>query len=115
MAKRIFQQHQRPIIKVVGGPPDCPLCGNKMREVLMGKHTIYVCTRELCMISINKNDPCIQRWDMIEKPLCTLCKSPMKVFVRKDKLVIMQCCDKRHRPYQVTRGDARALPPLSND
>lgn len=94
----------------VKGAPYCPLCDNRMREVFMGKHTFYVCTREMCMISINKNDPCIQTWDKIKKPECQLCHKPMKVFVRKDSVVIMQCRDKSHYPYQVTRGDARAFP-----
>jgi hypothetical protein len=39
----------------------------------------------------------------------------MKVFVRKDRFVIMQCRDKSHRPYQVARGNARGLPPLGQD
>jgi len=104
------------IIRIAGGPPDCPLCGNKMREVITGRHTFYTCTREMCMISVNKNDPCIKKWSMLnsadQAPKCQFCNKPMKVFVRKDALVIMQCRDKSHRPYQVARGDARALPPL---
>ena len=100
------------IIRIAGGPPDCPLCLNPMREVFMGMHTFYVCTRENCMISINKHDPCIKKWWTIKKPDCQFCHKPMRVFIRQDKLVIMQCRDKSHRMYQVARGDARALPPL---
>lgn len=92
--------------------PNCPLCDHPMREVIMHRHFFWVCTREFCMISINQNDPCIKRWAAIQKPECHLCHKPMKVFVRKDSLVIMQCRDNTHRPYQITRGDARALPPL---
>lgn len=100
-----------PII-IVKGAPDCPLCDHKMREIFFNEHIFYVCTREMCMISINKNDPCIKEWEKIKKPLCQFCHKPMKVFVRKDKLCIMQCRDKSHHAYQVLRGDARALPPL---
>ena len=96
------------IIRIAVGPPECPLCGKKMREVIYRRHTFYTCTREMCMISINKNDPCIEQWDKIQKPKCQFCRKPMKVFVRKDKLCIMQCRDKSHAPYQVARGDARA-------
>jgi hypothetical protein len=81
-----------------------------MREVIMGKHTFYVCTLPFCMISINANDPCIKEWEKIHKPNCQFCHKPMKVFVRKDRLVIMQCRDKSHAPYQVTRGNAAAFP-----
>ena len=98
------------IIRIAGGPIDCPLCGNKMREVIMKKHFFWTCTREFCMISINQKDPCIKTWDKIEKPKCQFCQKPMKVFVRQDKLCIMQCRDTSHRMYQVARGDARALP-----
>lgn len=115
-----------PIIRVGGGPPDCPLCLKKMREVYYGAksgphkkdaHKFYICTEELCMISVNANDPCITKWSMLnsadQAPKCQLCKKPMRVFVRKDKLVIMQCRDKSHHMYQIARGDARALPPIS--
>lgn len=108
-----------PLIVVRGGPPDCPLCGNKMREVIYGKHTFYVCTREFCMVSVNKNDPCIKNWPKVNDPAvapkCQFCHKPMKVFVRKDRLVIMQCREKSHAPYQILRGDARAMPPLNPD
>jgi hypothetical protein len=105
-----------PIIRIAGGPPNCPLCGNVMREIIMNKHFFYTCTREMCMVSINKKDPCIQKWGVInsadQAPKCQFCHKPMKVFVRQDKLVIMQCRDKSHAPYQIARGDARALPPI---
>lgn len=108
--------NKSPIIRIAGGPPYCPLCGNRMREIIMGKHTIYTCTREMCMVSINKNDPSIKVWGRLnsadEAPKCQFCHKPMKVFVRKDRLVIMQCRNKSHAPYQVARGDARALPKL---
>ena len=106
-------------IIIVKGNPDCPLCDNKMREVIMGKHFFYVCTREMCMLSINKNDPCIATWpklnDPSTAPKCQLCHKPMKVFVRKDGLCIMQCRNKAHYPYQITRGDARAFPSIDKD
>lgn len=106
-----------PRIIIRGGPPECPLCKNAMREVFhTSGHVFYVCTREKCMISVNKNDPCIDQWDKLNNPStapkCQFCQKPMRVFVRKDKLCIMQCRDKSHYPYQVLRGDARALPPL---
>lgn len=101
------------------GPPECPLCGKLMREIWYGKHKFYTCTEPLCMISINANDPCIAQWHKINDPAtapkCQLCGQPMKVFVRKDRLVIMQCREKSHRMYQIARGDARALPPLSQE
>ena len=106
-----------PIIRIGGGVPNCPLCGKKMREVWYKTHKMYTCTEELCMISVNANDPCIAKWPMLnsadQAPKCQLCKKPMRVFVRKDRLVIMQCRDTSHHMYQVARGDARALPPLS--
>ena len=116
--KVAFVGHQRPIIRIKNGPPDCPLCDKKMREVWHGKHRFFVCTEAMCMISVNANDPCIDQWEKLNSkdhaPKCQLCGEPMKVFVRKDKLVIMQCRNKAHRTYQVARGDARALPPLED-
>ena len=100
---------QRPIIKIPDQIPECPLCDKRMREIYHGPHRFFVCLETECMISINANDPCINRWSLIEKPKCQLCGNPMRVFVRKDKVVIMQCRDKSHRMYQVARGDARAF------
>lgn len=99
--------------------PECPLCKKQMRLIYYGIHKLYICTRDTCMISVNANDPCIAKWpelnDPANAPKCQLCKNPMRVFARKDKLVIMQCHDKSHVLYQVARGDARALPPLSKE
>ena len=118
MQKNKFPSLQRPIIRIKNGPPDCPLCGKKMREVWYGKHRFFVCTEAFCMISVNANDPCIDQWEKLNSaahaPKCQLCGEPMKVFIRKDRLVIMQCRNKVHRMYQVARGDARALPPLED-
>jgi len=102
------------LIIVKNGPPACPLCGNTMREIVTRKATFYVCVQEMCMISVNKNDPCIKTWETIEKPICQFCGKPMKIFVRKDKFCIMQCRDSSHAPYQIARGDARGMPPLED-
>jgi len=108
--------NKSPLIVVRGGPPECPLCGNKMREIFYHGHVFYTCTREHCMISVNKNDPLIKIWPVINDPKnapkCQFCHKPVKIFVRKDGVKITQCRDKSHYPYQVARGDARALPPL---
>lgn len=117
--KNNFPRLQRPIIRVRNGPPDCPLCGKKMRKIWYGKHQMFVCTEAMCMISVNANDPCIAKWpelnDPKNAPKCQLCKNPMKVFVRKDRLVIMQCRNKAHRPYQVARGNAEGMPSLKQE
>lgn len=99
-----------PIIKIGSGVPNCPLCGNKMREVYTARSSYLICTRENCMISINKNDPCIRNWEKLNL-LCQFCKKPMKVFVRKDGFMKAQCWDKSHYPYQIMRGKPGALPP----
>jgi len=110
------------------GPPECPLCGNRMKEVIQKNKqplvftkgwtpvtVYYVCTREGCMVSIRKNDPCIRSWQTLTAPKCQFCKKPMKVFVRSDRTVIMQCRDTSHYPYQIARGDAKYLPPLKQE
>jgi len=119
-------------IHVKGGPPECPLCRNTMREVIQKNKQplvftrgwtpvsiFYVCVREGCMVSIRKNDPCIKQWDKINNPStapkCQFCQKPMRVFVRSDRFCIMQCRDKSHYPYQVARGNAESLPPLKGD
>jgi hypothetical protein len=97
---------------IVAGSPYCPLCGNRMREIITPKGTNYVCLEEWCMISIHKGDPLINKWADMEKPLCQFCHKPMKLFVRMDRFIKLQCRDKSHRFYQIMKGDASDLPPL---
>lgn len=103
------------IIKVTGGPPECPLCGKKMREVFTGKGMYYFCPEEFCMISIKKTDPCCGRWLETWKeraPKCPLCGNPMRWFYRFDGFMKCQCRNKAHQLVQVARGHANELPPL---
>lgn len=107
-----------PIIRIRGGPPECPLCGKKMREVLTIKGTYYTCTQEWCMISIRKDDPCCGKWQdhwPENAPKCPLCQEPMRWFFRVDKFLKVQCRGKDgkvHKLVQIVKGDARYLPPL---
>lgn len=103
-----------------GGPPYCPLCDKRMREIMFKdpvtktKAFIYTCTRVNCMVSINREDPSIAKWHTVELPKCQLCQKPMKTFFRRDGFIRMQCWDKSHHPYQIMRGDARAMPPVKS-
>ena len=114
-------------IHVRGGPPECPLCQKQMREVIQRNKqplvwtkgwspitVFYVCVREGCMVWVRKGDPCIANWHKVNDPAtapkCQLCGKPMRVFVRSDKTVIMQCKDSSHRPYQIARGDVSGKP-----
>jgi hypothetical protein len=103
------------LIRVRGNkPPECPLCRKPMREVIVARRgTYFVCTREFCMISINKNDPCCGKW--LEKwpenaPRCTLCGNPMVWFFRSSGYLKVQCRNPAHCFVQVDRGKVEELP-----
>ena len=105
-------------IIMAGGPPYCPLCDKRMREThfvdprTKRVSTFYICTRADCMVSINKKDPSIKKWRTIDAPECQFCHNPMRMFFRQDKFIKLQCWDKSHRPYQIMRGNAEAMPPI---
>ena len=101
-------------IIMTGGPPRCPLCDNRMKEIITEKKGyFYICIRPDCMISINKNDPSINKWKEVTPSDCQLCHKPMKLFFRKDGFLKMQCRDKSHYPYQIMRGDAKMMGKLT--
>lgn len=102
-------------LSIFKGPPNCPLCDKKMREVWTKRGLFYVCTEEFCMISIRKDDPCCGHWRDNEKtsaPDCPLCGKKMRMFFRADKFAKVQCRGPAHKLVQVMRGCADDLPPL---
>lgn len=112
MANKLFGPRNPTII--VAGPPACPLCRKKMREVVTPKGIFFICTEEFCMVSIRKDDPCCGKW--LEKwpenaPKCPLCGEPMIWFYRIDGYMKVQCRNKAHRLVQIERGKVNEVDP----
>ena len=75
---------------IIGGKVHCPLCGKEFKEVKTPRASFYVCPD--CMVSINKFDPAVGRWEEIEKNPCPVCKGPMKVFYRAADRYMQERC-----------------------
>jgi len=88
--------------------PECPLCGkkfNKVAEFHEAKlHNFYVCNS--CTVKIHVDDPFVGKWvtdvnsvaedtkdyvDLLEVPVCPMCKSNMNTFARIDDYFKAQC------------------------
>ncbi len=116
--KPIFSRKALPVIRVHGGPPECPLCGKRMKEYIFNGAIYFICVEPMCMISIRKDDLCCGKW--LDKwpeaaPKCPLCQDPMRWFFRVDGYVKLQCQgkgSKAHRFFQIIKGNAEHLPPL---
>jgi hypothetical protein len=102
---------------IIKGPPDCPLCLRRMREVIVDrKQVMYVCTEAECMISINSRDPAVGKWDMSKDrmPPCPIHGVPLRVFFRMlDGFIKGQCpsCRKEGRICQIVTGKVKELGP----
>lgn len=102
------------------GPPECPLCYKRMREIITRKGTFYVCTTDTCMVSINKLDPACGRWREFETNKSCLCPrdgTPMRAFFRAlDNYKKVQCpkCKAEGRISQVEVGKVSDMAPNSD-
>ncbi len=107
------------LIKIAGGPPECPLCGKRMREIISKIRnrpvTIYCCFEPDCMVNINKNDPCcghwLDRWPE-SAPKCPLCGDAFRWFFRLDGYKKLQCKSDKHkgRIAQIVVGKIEDMP-----
>lgn len=97
---------------IIPGPPFCPLCGKRMREIWTRDQCYFVCTQIDCMVSIAKNDPCIKHWRTVSPIKCQLCAKPMKMFFRSDGFCKMVCRDRSHNPNSIMRGDPKYMGPV---
>ena len=95
---------------IMPGAPFCPLCGKRMREIYTSVGLVYACLDELCNISINAKDPCVNKWGRVGKqekpPVCPRCGTTLVHFFRSDRFVKSQCpkCRKEGRLVQVMKG-----------
>lgn len=78
-------------------PPECPLCGKKFHVSLVinpdGSRTM---TCKKCNIWINTNDPCVNKWYVIDENFKVTCPRPgceekMNHFVRSDGYMKAKC------------------------
>lgn len=97
---------------IMPGPPYCPLCGKRMREIWRRDKCYFICSERDCMISIAKKDPCIRKWDEVTPMKCQFCGKPMKMFFRSDGFMKTICRDRSHHPYSIMRGDPKYMGPV---
>jgi hypothetical protein len=108
-------QNKTPGIIIVGAP-ECPLCFNRMKEVINKQGRFYVCLKDTCMVSISAADPACGHWrDKDTKgPPCVRCGTPMRMFFRTvDNFMVCQCpkCTEEGHLVEVRRGKVKDMNP----